>query len=370
MIKKITATALLLSVLMSISACSSSMNKNANTDNSIHKKAEITVYLPEGQNIDKKYRDDKDIAINYLAKKDGKFSEKEVNAIADNIDKSVKVLILSSDREGSMPVFSKVKSKLPGIITIAGDSEEFDTDSINKIMKDKSLDVGFMSEKKYNAYNSVTIAKQMSAKTFVYLYTNKDKSNSDLYMDIQDAKLYCDKKGIKFVEVEVEADDSSKISEEVKKIASVEGSEGLALYPSDQTLSKEILKLAIENKYIIPNLNSDNDGELIADVMNLKKEYEKLTREEFDELVSKKLSDKGISDKIAAISEGRKSVPAEISIEIAKYMYENNYMIEECYRDVSVVDRGNQKLNLQIKPEYIDSSFGYVRKLKLNPRIY
>ena len=74
--------------------------------------------------------------------------------------------------------------------------------------------------------------------------------------------------------------------------------------------------------------------------------------------------------KIAGISEGVDSVPAELTIEIAKYMYERNYMIEECYTDDSVKDRANRMLDLSILPEYIGASSGYIKNLSISPRVY
>lgn len=317
-----------------------------------NKRAKITVYLPEGSYIDNKYKEDPDVAINYLSK------DAKVNKIASNIDKSVKVLILSSDQEGLLPVFNKVKKKLPGVITIASELEEMKDKNIYKLLKDEDLSVGFSVEEDRNAKIATIMAKKMGAKKFIYLYTKGE--NPEYLMDKKDAKDFCEVNGMEFAALETDG----------QNLVLNSNPKDTAIYPASENLTEPVLNLALEKGYIIPSLNSNKDGFYLAKALGLQKEYKEETIKEFDKKVGVKLDEMGMKDRIAGISEGREAVPTELSIAIAEYMYEKNFMIEECYRDVSAIDRGIQKLDLTIEPRRISTSNGYVRNLVLSPRIY
>ncbi|MEG0249991.1 MAG: DUF3798 domain-containing protein [Peptostreptococcus sp.] len=370
MFKKLVSVVLITMLVIFIPGCSNDKSVKSDNKDITNKKAEVTVYLPEGQDIDNKYKDDINIAVNYLPDNGKDFTQKDVNAIVNNIDKHVKVLVISTEKSGLNDVFKKVKEKLPGVITVAGDMGEMHNDNLGKLLKNPDLDVGFRLEKNKGGQTAVEMAEQMNAKKFLYLYVDNAKENPDVNEDMNEAQAYCNKNGIEFSKLAVSSEDINSGLAEKIKAASPDNIENLAVYPGSSDLSKETFNGAIKYFYIIPDLNSGQDGKLLSEKLNLKKEYEELSRVLYDKKVQEKLSKINMDGKIAGISEGVGAVPAELTIEIAKYMYERNYMIEECYTDASVKDRANRNLDLSVLPEYIGSSSGYIKNLVLSPRVY
>ncbi|MST61858.1 DUF3798 domain-containing protein [Peptostreptococcus anaerobius] len=368
MIKKIAYLFTIVFVLVSLGACTKNDRASSSDKESLeditNNKSEITIYLPEGQQLDKKYIENKKIAVNFLPKIEGKYTEKQADMIANNIDKHVKVLIISSSNNGLSSVFEKVKDKLPGVITISCDMEEFNNHSLDDLLKNSNIDVGLSVSNTNNLLIGVKNSILMNAKKFAYIYNPNDIDITDL----EKAKEYCKENNMIFDEIKVDKKiDDKYFNEIVGKISNIENT---AVYSSIEDASMLLLKNFSKYKYIIPSLNSGNDGNIFSQEFALEKEFASLEREEFEVLVSKKLKEEGLIGKLGMIIEDKKSVPIEISIEIAKYMYENNFMIEECYRDVSLVARGNRNLNLSIAPQKIGNSAGYFRYLNLVPRIY
>ena len=367
MFKKLFSIVLVAVLVLLLPGCGKDKELKADGNKVTTKKAEITIYLPEGQQLNNKYYKDKDIAINYLPNNKGNFTEKEVNDIANNIDKHVKVLVITTEKSGLEDVFKKVKAKLPGVITVAGDIGEMHSKKLYSVLKNADIDTAFMMENGKKGAVSAQIAKLMGADKYIYI---SSENSADTYTDIKDTKLYCSENGMKFEKLSVDKNESEKvILEKIKKTAG-DGLKNTAVYPADRNLSETVLKGAMEYGYMVPNINSDNDGRVLAKLLNLEEEYKKLPREEFDSKVSEKLKKYNLNGKVAGISEGIYSIPSELVIEIAKFMYEKNYMIEECFRDVSVIARGNRNLELSILPEDVDYSTGYVRNLVVTPRIY
>lgn len=366
MFKKLFSVALVGILALSLQGCGKEKNLKSDNNNVTNKKAEITVYLPEGQQIDNKYYKDQDVAVNYLPDNKNRFTEKEVNQIVNNIDKHVKVVAITTDKSGLNDVFKKVKAKLPGVITVAGDIGEMHDGNLWKIKKNPNLDVAFQVDNQNRAIEAAKTAKLMGAKKFEYLYLNDNDGNPSEGYDRVAAEDFCKENNIEFKSAEVANDNYKKI---IDDFAGNDFAE-TAVYSASPKLSKDVLKYALEKKFMVPDINSSKDGELLAEVLGLKDEYKELPREEFDKAVSSKLKKENMQGKIAGISEGLYSLPAELTIEIAKYMYEKNYMIEECYTDSSLVDRGNRNLQITILPQDMGISSGYVRNLVISPRIY
>lgn len=353
-------------VIIVISICFYGCGKKGEKQNTdiTNNKAEITIYIPEGQKIDKKYKDDKNIAINYLPKINGEFSDEQINNIANNIDKHVKVLIITSNNNGLAKVYEKVKKKLPGVITIASDINEFNNNALDDILKNTNIDVGLSVKNSDSSLVSAKLSKMMNSSRFVYLHLDDELD----YKDFEETKSYCEKNKIEFQDISLgKAVDDKIFNDKIKSIGNIENT---AIYPASKNLSEIVLKNFTKYRYIIPNLNSEKDGELFAKTFDLVNEYESMSRLDFEKKISNKLSEENLSGKLGIIYEEQKSIPTILSIEIANYMYEKNYMIEECYRDVSLVARGNQTLDLDIVPIKIGASYGYLRYLNITPRIY
>ena len=82
------------------------------------------------------------------------------------------------------------------------------------------------------------------------------------------------------------------------------------------------------------------------------------------------LDSRGLSNKLSGISESRNAVTSEIVIEVANYMYEKNFNLEECYTNISLLNRANTNLNLGLNFDSFGIAYGYFRKLSFLSRIY
>ena len=143
-----------------------------------------------------------------------------------------------------------------------------------------------------------------------------------------------------------------------------------AIYSADRLYSDFCLDNLIKNKFILPNINSLNDGDLLAKKLDIKTMEKFKSREDFDKAVSKVLASRGLSNKLAGISESRNAVTSEIVIEVANYMYEKNFNLEECYTNISLLNRANTNLNLSLNFDSFGIAYGYFRELSFLSRIY
>gem|GEM_PF-112090 len=143
-----------------------------------------------------------------------------------------------------------------------------------------------------------------------------------------------------------------------------------AIYSADRLYSDFCLDNLIKNKFILPNINSLNDGDLLAKKLDIKTMEKFKSREDFDKAVSKVLASRGLSNKLAGISESRNAVTSEIVIEVANYMYEKNFNLEECYTNISLLNRANTNLNLGLNFDSFGIAYGYFRELSFLSRIY
>lgn len=408
--------AIAISALMAASMVGCGKNDEKKVSTASFKNSEITIITDRKNSLDRKYVEDPEIAINYIPSKK-KYTEEDATKIAGSVDKHTKVLVIDVEGSGLLKVFDQVKSKLPGVITVGNNIGEFDNDGYVDILKNSNVN----SALKVDEVSGMDIAKSsitMGAKILIVVNGDNEFVN--------DAKEFSLSNGIKnFYSVDVSKNSSLNAIE--KAISEKAGGEkDVALYSSDDNISAKLFEIALKNKYIIPDLDTENDGEIVQGILGSKLKSisvsipkrtseiissEKLAngdkrensdsdekeevganedqgeskksedvnspddksapdRAVFDKKFEKYLSSIGMSGRIGMVYEGKKEVPTESIIAVAKFMYENSYMIEECYRDVSLIDRGNRQLDLSIEPVYLDNSIGYVRALNILPRVY
>lgn len=340
------------------------------------KNAEITVITDRNTGFDKRYMDDSKISFNYVEKKK-KYNKSDISKISSFVDKHTKVLIIDVSGDGLLDVFDLVKKNLPGVITVANNVSEFKNNRLVDILKNRNVNSALLTNK-IKGQDFARNAIKMGAKSIVLI------NNSDEEF-FREADNYAKNNGINYVfNISVNKNATPKeISEALKsEVLKIEGMDksndngdkneinpkgDIALYTPDDNLAGDVVITAIENGYIVPDMDTENDGETLQKVLpNL--DY--TDRDSFEKSFKSYLKSKEMNGRIGLVYEGKKNVPTEAIISIAKYMYENSYMVEECYRDVSLIDRGNRNLNLSINPVYIDNSIGYVRSIDISPRVY
>lgn len=354
-------------IAVGLAACNKSQNTKKDTLDMTDNKAEITVYIDKGTKVDPKYLTNGKVAINYLPNTKGNFGKDYVDKIINNIDKSVKVVIISTNKNGLEPVFKGVKKKLPGVVTVANGIGELSSIDRYMVAKDKNIDIGLI-ESRYSGRESLITAKEMSAKNFIYLVSKDNATSKKIIEDINRARLVAEKYQVNFTVEEV----GDKLEDLQKKLDAMDENtkSSTAIYPSDEMYSVFCLDNLIKNKFIVPNINSSNDGDLVANKLGLKSMDQYKSREDFDKAVSYQLAKRGLKSKLAGISESRRALTTELVIEVANYMYEKNFTLEECYTNISLLNRANTNLNLGLNFDSLGIAYGYFRELSFLTRIY
>lgn len=367
MLKKIMMFCLASIIAVGLAACNKSQNTKKDTLDMTDNKAEITVYIDKGTKVDPKYLTNGKVAINYLPNTKGNFGKDYVDKIINNIDKSVKVVIISTNKSGLEPVFKGVKKKLPGVVTVANGIGELSSIDRYMVAKDKNIDIGLV-ESRYSGRESLITAKEMSAKNFIYLVSKDNATSKKIIEDINRARLVAEKYQVNFTVEEV----GDKLEDLQKKLDAMDENtkSSTAIYPSDEMYSDFCLDNFIKNKFIVPNINSYNDGDLVANKLGLKSMDQYKSREDFDKAVSYQLAKRGLKSKLAGISESRRALTTELVIEVANYMYEKNFTLEECYTNISLLNRANTNLNLGLNFDSLGIAYGYFRELSFLTRIY
>lgn len=367
MLKKIMMFCLASIIAVGLAACNKSQNTKKDTLDMTDNKAEITVYIDKGTKVDPKYLTSGKVAINYLPNIKGDFGQDYVDKIINNIDKSVKVVIISTNKSGLEPVFKGVKKKLPGVVTVANGIGELSSIDRYMVAKDKNIDIGLI-ESRYSGRESLITAKEMSAKNFIYLVSKDNATSKKIIEDINRARLVAEKYQVNFTVEEV----GDKLEDLQKKLDAMDENtkSNTAIYPSDNMYSDFCLDNLIKNKFIVPNINSSNDGDLVANKLGLKSMDQYKSREDFDKAVSYQLAKRGLKSKLAGISESRRALTTELVIEVANYMYEKNFTLEECYTNISLLNRANTNLNLGLNFDSLGIAYGYFRELSFLTRIY
>lgn len=367
MLKKIMMFCLASIIAVGLAACNKSQNTKKDTLDMTDNKAEITVYIDKGTKVDPKYLTSGKVAINYLPNIKGDFGQDYVDKIINNIDKSVKVVIISTNKSGLEQVFKGVKKKLPGVVTVANGIGELSSIDRYMVAKDKNIDIGLI-ESRYSGRESLITAKEMSAKNFIYLVSKDNATSKKIIEDINRARLVAEKYQVNFTVEEV----GDKLEDLQKKLDAMDENtkSSTAIYPSDEMYSDFCLDNFIKNKFIVPNINSSNDGDLVANKLGLKSMDQYKSREDFDKAVSYQLAKRGLKSKLAGISESRRALTTELVIEVANYMYEKNFTLEECYTNISLLNRANTNLNLGLNFDSLGIAYGYFRELSFLTRIY
>ena len=108
----------------------------------------------------------------------------------------------------------------------------------------------------------------------------------------------------------------------------------------------------------------------MANKLGLKSMDQYKSREDFVKAVSYQLAKRGLKSKLAGISESRRALTTELVIEVANYMYEKNFTLEECYTNISLLNRANTNLNLGLNFDSLGIAYGYFRELSFLTRIY
>ena len=173
MLKRLMLFCLASIIAVGLVACNKSKNTKKDTLDMTDNKAEITIYIDKGTKFDPKYLNSGNVAINYLPNINGDFNQEYVKRIVNAVDKNVKVLVIATNKSGLEPVFKSVKTKLPGVVTVANGIGELSSVDKYLVAKDKNIDIGLVVSD-YLGRESLITAKEMSAKSFIYLVSKEN----------------------------------------------------------------------------------------------------------------------------------------------------------------------------------------------------
>lgn len=364
MYRKIVITFLVLCICFVETSCNRINDKKYNDRSNNYVKAKYTVYIPKGSSLNDNLSKDKNVAVNYLDDKKS-YDKSDVDKIVSNTDKNVKVVIINSNKPGILPVFNRLKEKIPGILTIAVDLPEFENMNSSDFLRMKGIEVALSSKQEMDGLNSAKLSQQLNTKTFLYL-SLKDSKNVYENEDIIETENYCKKNNIKFLHYKIDSINDTD-DKKLKKLNDIFDQEkNLAVFPSDKSLSDYTLKKAIKYHFSIPDLNSSNDGKVLAKNLNLDLD----NKDKFISKLKKEISNRGLSHKIGAIIEGESSLLVEFSIRNSQIMYENRFELGESYKTYYMSNKFQEEFDYMTKNYILGPSYMINRNVVIIPRIY
>ena len=377
MLKKFAVIILSLCMTLGVVACGKKEEKEGTslTD----KYTETMLVTPESVKLEKGFLENYPNVTNVVLPKD---YDKNLDEITDEIasfaeNKKVKCIIVCSDKEGLLPVFEKIKEKNESLITVAAGLEEMQIkEKQNELETNSYIKMGFNPTDEDNNENAVKMAKAMGAKVFVNYVDSFAKNDIKSRKIIKDIKGECNRKGLKYIEVEVpnmKDEKDSKSAEEfiLKDAASKMKSYGeeIALYGCRGSMDNGIVKAALENKLMVPTIHSLNSTELYCDVLGMKIKNEDISDyRKINGMISKKLKTLGMEGRLAGTEIPEKTFCIEVAIDTTNKIFTKQGDEFKAFREIAK----NIKEKMGILAEYTkvryDSNF--FRVVEMYPTLY
>lgn len=376
MLKKMTALALSFCVAIGAVGCGKKESNKEEGDALTDSYACTMVVAPASVKLDseflKKYKDVKTVVLPEDYEKNLDKITDEIASFADN--EKVKCIIVSSDKEGILPVFEKIKEKNEDITTIAAGVEEMQNeDKQNDVIMNEDINIGFNPTDKDNDINAIRMAESLGSKVFVNYVDEFAKNNVDFKHKTRDMQLECEKNGIKYIEVLVsgmkEENDSKTAEEFIKRDAVSKKKaygESISLYGCREAMDKATIEAAIENKLMVPNIHSLNSTKLYGDILGIDVNGSDYT--EINSKISEKLKSLGMEGRLAGTDIPEKAFCVEIAVDTANKLYKKKVEENELLSDI----RADIKEKTGIWAEYNSMKYynNFLRTVEMYPILY
>ena len=376
MIKRFAAVCLSTCLVLGLSGCGSDKDDSAEKELTGNYKQTMLV-VPESINTEKGFLDEYE-SVEKVVLPDN--YEKDIDKITDQIasfaeNKKVKCIIIASDEEGMLPVFEKIREKNDTVITVAAGIEEARSEeNIETVATDQNITMGFNPTGMDNPLNAVRMAKAMGASSFVNYVDTYSKDNLYIMEDSKYIKSECRRNNIKYIEVEVRGMKNENdykgaekfIMEDAEKRA---GNKNTALYASTKLMDEAIIRAAIDNKLMVPNIHSLNSGELYCKILDIDvKEDEKDDYRAINDKISKEVNKIGMEGKLAGNEIPEKTFCIEAAIETTEQIFTKNGDEFSVFKEM----QSNVKEKTGIWAEYKKVKYdrNFFRAVELYPILY
>lgn len=197
-------------------------------------------------------------------------NEKATKDVFDKIkkDKKINVLVLSSNKSGSLPYIKDLKKERKDIMTISANLNEDDNSLID------TFDLNFETADIDRGERIAELAKSLGAERFIYFVSDKDLSNEKnkkILDGIVSKSKQCDmpteeiKIANELNSYEKKAFLSNKIDELVKKYG-----KDINIYSFDSELDEVLASKLLEQKFFVAEFSKPNVSKLLMNIYGIK----------------------------------------------------------------------------------------------------
>ncbi|WP_101773057.1 DUF3798 domain-containing protein [Peptostreptococcus faecalis] len=213
-------------------------------------------------------------------------SKKDVEKIFKDIekDKSINVVVMSSNKKGILPYAKELKEKRNDIITISAQLTEDDKELINE------FDLNFKTKNNSDRGAEISeLAKSLGAEKFFY-FVREDKLNDEKTKKIieniqsESKKLDMPVEEIKIPESDSLQQKKAYVSNKVDELVEKYGNK-INIYSTDKGTDEVLINKLVDKKFYIAELSEPNSSQLIMklyginQISRLKEDYDTLNQQ-------------------------------------------------------------------------------------------
>lgn len=373
MLKKFTALVLSMCLAFGVTACGKKdLSKDSLTDS-----YETTMIItPQSVKLNKgfleKYKDVKNVVLPNDYDKNLEKITDEIASFAES--EKVKCIIVCSDKEGLLPVFDKIKEKNDSIVTMAAGIEEMQNEEKqDDVVMNENINIGFNPTDKDNDINAVRMAKTMGAKVFVDYVDKFAEDDVEFKNETRNMQRECEKMGLRYVQTAVngvENESDAKGAEEFikKDAASKRKSYGddVALYGYRGSMDTAVVKAALENHLMVPNIHSLNSTQLYCDILGI--DVKNYDYSEINQEISDKLKAKNMDGRLAGTEMPEKAFCVEVAVDTANKLFkkkvEENLLLDDIKLDIK------EKTGIWAEYNKLKYYNNFLRTVEMYPILY
>ena len=346
--KKLVALLMALVMVLSLAACQKEDSKGASTpaeqpkeveSKKVADKYKIGVVTPTlsnsedefraGENMVKKYPEIVEhIVLPEDTNENAQGGISQILSLADNPE--MKAIVVASGQSGLLPAFQKVKEIRPDIITITAPVWD------DPLMMSEYIDINFDTDWARRGVTITEKAKDMGAKTFIHYSFPTHLSMESVSMRKDMMKETCEKLGMTFIEVvtpDPQTGDGTTamlqfLREDIPRQIEKYGPD-TNIFGSNCPMYDVIIDEALKSKFIVAEQCCPTPTQAYPTVMSLEiDEADSSNFEKINEMISEKAAEAGMTGRLSGWPIPVSIFLPEYSVELAKYVIENDANIE------------------------------------------
>ncbi|WP_300278199.1 DUF3798 domain-containing protein [Peptacetobacter sp.] len=300
-----------------------------------------------------------------------KESEKFIKKIINN--KDLNGVVFASDKKGIVDYTKKIKKSRKDMVVIGAD--------LNATEKElaKNLDLSYISNTNLNGKNTVELAKEMGAESFIIYYSEKDlKDKPNFRKKISEIESECKVQDIKLEKIKVKDINTKKDEYEVKKFISENinnqiykyGKE-INLFGTNNIIDDVILKRAIKSKLIVAESSDICMTEDLKDLFRVIRNTVYLgDYKSYSRSISDRSSKYEMRGRLGGITMPNKRFTVYAAVDTAIAIVENDMDIKKAYKPVFLEKNIDEKEGITASFESINKKYPSVKVVTIDQLIY